>query len=84
MAANMPSCRSYCVNSGRCQTFLRSFKLGNFEFGFRSQAPLVFSRARRRTKLHVPVAINAKAEFFAAVIAAQSPGWPENCFGQIM
>jgi hypothetical protein len=32
--------------------------------------------------LHVPVAINAKAEFFAAVIAAQSPGWPKTASGR--
>jgi hypothetical protein len=51
---------------GGRQAFSRSFELGYFDFGFRSQTPLVFNHARR--------AMNAKAEFFAAMIAVQSPG----------
>jgi hypothetical protein len=31
--------------------------------------------------LHVPVALNFKGEFFAAVIAAQSTGWPKLLLG---
>ena len=27
--------------------------------------------------MHVPVALNTEGEFFAAVIAAQSTGWPQ-------
>jgi hypothetical protein len=68
--------------SGRRQAFSRSFELGYFDFGFRSQTPLVFSHARRRTKVHAPVAMNAKAEFFAAMIAVQSPGWPQTNSGR--
>jgi hypothetical protein len=30
----------------------------------------------------VPVAMKADAEFFAAVIAAQSPGWPQTASGR--
>jgi hypothetical protein len=67
--------------SGR-QAFSRSFELGYFDFGFRSQTPLVFSPAHRRTKVHVPVAMNAKAEFFAAMIAVQGPGWPQTTSGR--
>jgi hypothetical protein len=68
--------------SGRRQAFSRSFELGYFDFGFRSQTPLVFSHAHRRTKVHVPVAMNAKAEFFAAMIAVQGPGWPQTTSGR--
>jgi hypothetical protein len=68
--------------SGRRQAFSRSFELGYFDFGFRSQTPLVFSHAHRRTKVHVPVAMNAKAEFFAAMIAVQGPGWPQTTLGR--
>jgi hypothetical protein len=60
------------IYSGRRQAFSRKFEPGYFDFGFRSQTPLVFCHARRRTKVHVPVAMNANAEFFAAVIAAQN------------
>jgi hypothetical protein len=63
--------------SGCCQAFQQKLELGYFDFGFRSQTPLVCRHARRRTKLHVPVAMNAEAEFFAAVIAAQTRGWPQ-------
>jgi hypothetical protein len=31
--------------------------------------------------LHVPVALNIEGEFFAAVIAAQSMGWPKLLLG---
>jgi hypothetical protein len=68
--------------SGRCQAFSRSFELGYFDFGFRSQTPLVRCHACRRTKVHVPIAMNADAEFFAAVIAAQSSGWPQTASGR--
>jgi hypothetical protein len=47
-----------------------------FDFGFGRQSLLVCRHASRGTELHVTVALNIEAEFFAAMIAAQSPGWP--------
>jgi hypothetical protein len=34
-----------------------------------------------QNKLHVPVALNIEGEFLAAVIAAQSTGWPKLLLG---
>ena len=45
-----------------------------FDFGFGRKPLLVCRHASRGTELHVAVALNIEAEFFATVIAAQSPG----------
>jgi len=68
--------------SGRCQAFQQNIKLGYFDFGFGSKALLVSGHARRRTKLHVPIAMNAQAEFFAAVIAAQTQNRAQTASGR--
>jgi hypothetical protein len=36
IAVNIAKLPDFCVNSGRCQAFPRSFELGYFDFGFRS------------------------------------------------
>jgi len=48
-----------------------------FDFGFGRQSLLVCRHASRGTELHVTVALNIEAEFFAAVIAVQSRIEPE-------
>jgi hypothetical protein len=44
-----------------------------FDFGFGRESLLVCRHASGGTELHVTVALNIEAEFFAAVIAAQNP-----------
>jgi len=47
-----------------------------FDFGLMRQSLLVCRHASRATELHVTVALNIEAEFFAAMIAPQSPDCP--------
>jgi hypothetical protein len=48
-------------------------ELAYFDFGFGRQSLLICRHASRGTELHVTVALNIEAEFFAAVIATQNP-----------